>query len=221
MKQLTIVILVMFKSVRRAVVQGVEKTWHTLASHGEGWGDNQWDNETNRYKREILMTAKDLALGTDPDTMVEAIGKIGHLAWTGGPDAAKCAATYLEVLLGYLGDRETNINVRTQIMRSLSEIYRGHRDHGELYRSLRVIPIIADIIKMHNDSALLRWCCYALFTICAGSLRNVSLVEAHNLKENFSVLAGLSWKGWPKNYAQVMMLIVGYAKEEDFAKEDE
>nr|XP_054763290.1 armadillo-like helical domain-containing protein 2 [Lytechinus pictus] len=211
----------MFKSVRRAVVQGVEKTWHTFASHGEGRGDSQWEEETNRFKREVLITSKDLGVGTDPDVMTDAIRRIGHLAWGGGPDAAKAAATFLDLLLGYLSDRETSIRVRTQIVRSLSEIYRGHRDHGEKFRSMGVITILADLLKKYNDSALLRWCCYTLFTLCAGSLVNVGLVEAHDLKENFTVLASLSWKGWPKNYAQMMLLMVGYAKEEDFKETTE
>ncbi|XP_072168534.1 armadillo-like helical domain-containing protein 2 [Diadema setosum] len=206
----------MFKSVRRAVVQGVEKTWHTFASHGEGRGDQQWDSETNRYKREILIAAKDLAVGTDTETMCEAIKKIGHLAYCGGPDAARCAGTFLETLVGMLMERETPMPVRTQVVQSLSEIYRGHRDHTKQFRTLGVISIIADIIRMYNDSALLRWCCYTLFTVCAGSLRNVALVEAEELKENFSVLAQLSWKGWPRNYAQGLLLIIGYAQEEDF-----
>lgn len=73
----------MFKSVRRAVAQGVEKTWNTFASHGEGRGDSQWENETNRYKKEILVASKDLGVGTDPDVMADAIRRIGHLAWAG------------------------------------------------------------------------------------------------------------------------------------------
>ena len=73
----------MFKSVRRAVVQGVEKTWNTFASHGEGRGGNEWDTETNRYKKEILIAGRDLAITTEPDAMVDAIKRMGHLAFAG------------------------------------------------------------------------------------------------------------------------------------------
>ena len=95
-------------------------------------------------------------------------------------------------------------------------IYRGHRDHGERFRNMGVITVIADIMRVSNDPKFLRWCCYTLFTMCAGSLRNVSLVEAHDLRGKMAVLAKLTWKGWPRNYGQALMLIVGYAKEEDF-----
>lgn len=74
----------MFQSVRRAVVQGVEKTWHTLASHtGDGKGDQLWDEESNLYKREILINGTLLGENQDIEVRIEAIRKLGHLSYTG------------------------------------------------------------------------------------------------------------------------------------------
>lgn len=74
----------MFQSVRRALVQGVEKTWNTLASHtGDGKGDQLWDNETNLYRREILINGQLLGDNQDVEVRIEAVRKIGHLAYTG------------------------------------------------------------------------------------------------------------------------------------------
>lgn len=74
----------MFQSVRRAVVQGVEKTWHTLASHtGEGKGEQLWDKESNLFKRDILMNGQLLGENIDVEVRIEAIRKIGILAYTG------------------------------------------------------------------------------------------------------------------------------------------
>ena len=71
----------MFQSMRR-VFESVEKTWHTLASHGEV-GDHPWEDEPNLYKRDIMMCASHLAEGVDIDVKMEAVRKMGHLAYTG------------------------------------------------------------------------------------------------------------------------------------------
>ncbi len=73
----------MLKSVRKAVREGVEKTWQTIASHGE-YGDKPWDHETNLYKRDIMMHSMQLtADNVDAETKADSIRKIGHLAYTG------------------------------------------------------------------------------------------------------------------------------------------
>ncbi len=72
---------VMFESMRR-VFESVEKTWHTLASHGET-GEQPWDEEPNLYKKDIMMCASQLRDGVDVDVKIQAIRKMGHLAYTG------------------------------------------------------------------------------------------------------------------------------------------
>ena len=68
--------------MKKAVVHGVEKTWQTIASHGES-GDKPWDHEINLYKRDIMMHSAQLSDNVDADTKAEAIRKIGHLAYVG------------------------------------------------------------------------------------------------------------------------------------------
>ncbi|KAJ8038011.1 Armadillo-like helical domain-containing protein 2 [Holothuria leucospilota] len=206
----------MFQSVRRAVVQGVEKTWHTLASHtGEGKGEHLWDKESNLFKRDILMNGQLLGENIDVEVRIEAIRKIGILAYTGGLDASKLAGMYLERMVAYFQDTEAPPPLRLQVIKSIAEMCRTHKDNVQTIIDLGVAEdIIAKLRSAGTDFSLVRWGCYTLVGLCAVSLVILKSVQSNygdeELKKKLQVLSDLSWHAWPRNYALVLMDLIGF-----------
>ncbi|XP_038064406.1 uncharacterized protein LOC119734872 [Patiria miniata] len=217
----------MFQSMRR-VFESVEKTLHTLASHGEA-GEHPWDNEPNLFKRDIMICASHLGDGNDVEVRTEAVRKIGHLAYTGGAEAAKCAATYLPIIAEILkGETTTSSStaLKTEVVKALSEICRAHKDNcSQVCEGLVLLPVLAELVTSHADPALTRWSCYALVVVCASSTKVVralmeyySETDGGNLKECLEEMEEGSWKGWPRNYAAVIRDFLGHVKVDLNAK---
>ncbi|XP_071797104.1 armadillo-like helical domain-containing protein 2 [Asterias amurensis] len=206
----------MFESMRRVFVESVEKTWHTLASHGEA-GEQPWDEEPNLYKKDIMMCASQLRDGVDVDVKVQAIRKMGHLAYTGGTDVAKFTGSYLETLSVILKDDTSPPSLKTQVVKSLSEICRAHRDNCQRAESLALTPDLARLIQANeSEPRLVRWCCYALVVLCSSGMSYLRTLmewsdgDSGSFKEILEELENESWKGWPRNYAAVLRDFLGH-----------
>ncbi|XP_072051632.1 armadillo-like helical domain-containing protein 2 [Amphiura filiformis] len=213
----------MFQSMRKAVREGVEKTWQTIASHGES-GDKPWDHENNLYKRDIMMHSVHLAEYADAETKAEALRKIGHLAYTGGPEAAKYAGSFTETLVNILTkpDNAQQIPLKVQVLRSLSEIIRGHRDNLEKARLLGLLDILTNFIREGENPRLGRWSCYILVFMCTTSMMCLKHMikgpageEEDFMDDALKVLEKHSWNGWPKNYASLLMEVLGFRERQD------
>ncbi|XP_071962367.1 armadillo-like helical domain-containing protein 2 [Antedon mediterranea] len=203
----------MFNSMKK-VVQSVEKTWQHLASHAEQ--GNAWDNETNLYKRGILMNAQILSDRVDVDTKIEALKKIGHLAYTGGPEASKSAGKYIHLVLEILNNIENPRALRIQAVRSVSEICKGHRDNIDSFVRNGGISSITDNLGSTTDPRMTRWCIYTLVT---SSVNNLAILRAlsgvPDLPNLLRKTVGLSWNGWECNYATILLTLLGYKDETD------
>ncbi|XP_022093633.1 uncharacterized protein LOC110980886 [Acanthaster planci] len=207
----------MFRSMRR-VFESVEKTLHTLASHGEA-GEKPWDDEPNLYKKDIMICGSHLRDGTDVEIKIEAVRKMGHLAYTGGTEAAKCAGTYLPILAQILKDEASSATLKTEVVKALSELCRAHKDNCDrVYQELDLMPILAKFVASHFDPRLVRWSCYALVVLCASGTKVVRALIDHtktdggNFKECLEEMEEISWKGWPRNYAAVLRDFLGHVK---------
>ncbi|XP_033117842.1 armadillo-like helical domain-containing protein 2 [Anneissia japonica] len=201
----------MFNSMKK-VVQSVEKTWQNLASHAEQ-SSNAWDNEQNLYKRGILMNIHFLTDRVDVDTKIEALRKIGHLAYTGGPEASKCAGKSMDLIVEILSNIANPRSLRTQAARSLSEICKSHKDNATNFVKNGLSSVLGSL-ESTSDPRLTRWCIYTLVTGSVNSIPALKwLSTSDELPKILRKMAALSWNGWENNYANILLMLLGYTED--------
>ncbi len=112
--------------------------------------------------------------------------------------------------------------LRIQVLRSLSEIIRGHRDCLEKARRLGLVETLSNCIRDGENTTLTRWSCYVLVFMCTTSMACLKEIMGGHagdkddfMEDALKILEGLSWSGWPKNYATILMEVLGLKERQD------
>ena len=112
--------------------------------------------------------------------------------------------------------------LKVQVVRSMSEIIRGHRENMDKARDLGLVGILMGFIRDDEEPRLSRWSCYILVYMCSTSmvcLREVLKAPGvgmlRGLDDSLTRLEEQSWNGWPKNYAALLREVLGFKERQN------
>ena len=118
-----------------------------------------------------------------------------------------------------LTNESTEAPLKIQVLRSMSEIFRGHRENLEKARTLGLIGILTKFICEEHNSRICRWSCYVLVYMCTTSMvclkEMMQEAQGRDCDDSLKVLEEHSWKGWPRNYAALIREVLGFKERQD------
>ncbi|XP_039267827.2 armadillo-like helical domain-containing protein 2 [Styela clava] len=202
----------MLKGFARRFSRRLGNVWKLLSA--DEVDDSIFDKEKNLYKRGIIkasgaldMFESEVISGSE---LVEAIDKMGNLAYAGGPPATKCAGTYLPKFVELLSKGDIRADVKVSILKAISIITINHLEHQDQCESLGLLRQVSGIIcDSESSECLLLWAIYCLHNIIVGNIRNMQIIaEDKAIHESIVKAKSLNWTAFLYNYATAVIKLV-------------
>ncbi|XP_048364483.1 armadillo-like helical domain-containing protein 2 [Sphaerodactylus townsendi] len=180
------------------------------------------DFHTDKIKRYgDIMRNTELLL----EERAKAASYIGLLAYTGGVSTSVSASEYIEDMIDILVMPDTSRKARIAVVKGLCGIcyinYRNQNEAKELHLTDTLLAILdedededEEITSDDHDIIIVKfWVCYLMTVVCCNNIPYLKLFQnsgGQMLENRLESLCRMEWFGWPTNYAEVMLLLMGY-----------
>ncbi|XP_069771603.1 armadillo-like helical domain-containing protein 2 [Narcine bancroftii] len=149
---------------------------------------------------------------------LQAAESLGIISFTGGPEAANCAQAYIEDLVHFLNQTLFTEKDKITVLQSLSGICYNNSSNQSFVVDLQILITLVAILNTRNTHHMTIkvkfWACYLLNVLCCNNIPVIQrLNKVRHLHPSLIHLSELSWFGWPKNYAQVLIYLLGFEKQ--------
>ncbi|XP_055521305.1 armadillo-like helical domain-containing protein 2 [Leucoraja erinacea] len=149
---------------------------------------------------------------------LQAAASLGIISYTGGPEAANCVQAYIEPLLRYLNQTIYTEKDQITVLQSLAGICYNNAANQSTVVDQQLLTTLVSLISSRNSNVtsikVKFWACYLLHVLCCNNIPIIRrLNKAKYLHSSLIHLSELSWIGWPDNYAQVLIYILGFEKQ--------
>ncbi|XP_072366316.1 armadillo-like helical domain-containing protein 2 [Scyliorhinus torazame] len=143
---------------------------------------------------------------------------IGIMCFTGGPEAATFAQDYIEDLIRFLNRTLFVEKDKIIVLQSLAGICHNNTTNQNLAIDLQILITLVAILNTRNTNQMKikvkYWTCYLLNILCCNNIPVARrLNKAKHLHTSLIHLSESNWYGWPKNYAQVLIYLLGFEKQ--------
>ncbi|XP_078286259.1 armadillo-like helical domain-containing protein 2 [Rhinoraja longicauda] len=174
--------------------------------------DNIYIKQIKEYGEMLVKTHLPLS------TRLQAAASLGIISFTGGPEAANCVQAYIEPLLRFLNLTMNTEKEQITVLQSLVGICYNNPANQSIMVEKHILTTLLSLINTRNSHLtyikVRFWACYLLNILCCNNIPIIRrLNKAKNLHTSLIHLSELSWFGWPKNYAQVLMYLLGFKKQ--------
>ncbi|XP_070252230.1 armadillo-like helical domain-containing protein 2 isoform X1 [Myotis yumanensis] len=150
----------------------------------------------------------------------QAAYRIGLLAFTGGPTAAKFAAEHMKEVAHLLQSAQAAPEARILLLQSVACWCYLNPITQRRAKFLQLIPILMAIFgnapessktDVNNTLQVKFWACYTLSVMTCNNLSYVEELREHSkFKYQLQALAQKDWAGWPENFAEVLYFLIGF-----------
>ncbi|XP_072460082.1 armadillo-like helical domain-containing protein 2 [Notamacropus eugenii] len=149
----------------------------------------------------------------------QAAFRLGLLAYTGGPIAAKWVADYMNDIVVILQRDNISPQIRVTLLQSLASWCYLNVFGQKRATVIKIIPILVSFLEEETPNFELKgsklhvkfWSCYLLAVIiCNNGPAIQELANYTTLKFSLQMLASEHWLGWPENFAEVLFFLLGY-----------
>ncbi|XP_016093880.1 uncharacterized protein C6orf229-like [Sinocyclocheilus grahami] len=158
----------------------------------------------------------------------DAARDIGILSYTGGYEhAAQAADKYMASMVELLKTPDLKEQHIIRVLEGLSAICYLHVANQDKAQALglpdTLLEFVSPISKRSFTSQ--RWSCHLLNILCCHNIPIIChLKDSNALQSSLEKLASLDWDGWPLNYAQELLRVLGFQqslKKDALNEEDE
>nr|XP_014352043.1 PREDICTED: uncharacterized protein C6orf229 homolog [Latimeria chalumnae] len=173
--------------------------------------------EVNSHRRKILDHGHTLRNKPLPlKKKLEAATQIGVLAYTGGLVASQCAEDYIPDLIEILLLPSISDTDKIIIIQSLCGILYGSYSNQVKAKENHLINLLVNYLTGdkpdQNCNQIVKfWVCYLLNIICCSNIPVIKMLHKSNyVHKSLKVLANMGWYGWSRNYAQILLYVLGF-----------
>ncbi|XP_061466936.1 armadillo-like helical domain-containing protein 2 [Rhineura floridana] len=148
---------------------------------------------------------------------------IGLLTYTGGVSAAVLASEYIQDMIDILLMPDTSEKVRIAVLKGLCGIcYLNVLNQNEAKESHLTEILLAYLDEEADPEAdpdliiMKFWVCHLMTVVCCNNIPYIKLfneVGGQMLQKRLETTSVMEWFGWPENYAQVMLMLLGYQEK--------
>ncbi|XP_036608618.1 armadillo-like helical domain-containing protein 2 [Trichosurus vulpecula] len=149
----------------------------------------------------------------------QAAFRLGLLAFTGGPMAAKWVSDYMNDIALLLQRENLPPRIKIMLLQSVSSWCYLNVWGQKRARFVNIIAILVSFLEEEVTNPELKssmmpvkfWSCYLLAIIICNNMPVVQELTHHtSLKFSLQLLASENWLGWPENFAEVLFFLLGY-----------
>ncbi|XP_066480547.1 armadillo-like helical domain-containing protein 2 [Tiliqua scincoides] len=178
----------------------------------------------NFHHHKIITYGADLRNTELPlEERAQAALHIGMLTYTGGINAAMVASNYIQDMMDILTMPDTSTTVRISILKGLSCLCYINYVNQDVAKECHLTDIILACLDEDEDTPgagsdlpiVKFWACYLMSVICCNNIPCIKLFQDSGdqmLQNRLEDLSNMDWSGWPQNYAEVMIGLLGYQK---------
>ncbi|XP_073678516.1 armadillo-like helical domain-containing protein 2 [Garra rufa] len=186
--------------------------------------------ETDRSHKNKIRGAGRLIQNTQLPIAVraDAARDIGILGYTGGYErAAQAADEYMASMVELLKTPDFEDQHATQVLQGLSTICYLHIANQDKAQALGLPNILLEFLSPTSKLSVIPqcWSCYLLNILCCHNIPIIcQLKDSTALQASLENLKSLDWDGWPLNYAQELLVVLGFqqsVKNDGLHEEDE
>ncbi|XP_051826558.1 armadillo-like helical domain-containing protein 2 [Antechinus flavipes] len=148
--------------------------------------------------------------------------KMGLLAFTGGPMAAKLVAGYINDAAAILEKENVTPRIKILLLQSICSWCYLNIYGQKKARLINMLPILVSLLEDEPSSPqsmkpflLVKfWSCYLLTIIICNDTEAIQELEKYDsLKYLLQILALENWQGWPENFAEVLFFLMSYYRD--------
>ncbi|KAL1255861.1 hypothetical protein QQF64_013922 [Cirrhinus molitorella] len=186
--------------------------------------------ETHRSHKNKIYRAGRLIQNTQLPIAVraDAARDIGILSYTGGYEhAAQAADQHLASMVEVLKSPDLTDHHIIQVLEGLSTICYLHVTNQNKAQALGLLITLLEFLSPTSKLSITaqRWSCYLLNILCCHNIPIICHMKISTaLQSSLEKLASLDWDGWPLNYAQELLMVLGFQqnlKNDGLHEEDE
>uniref|UniRef100_G1KAD7 Armadillo like helical domain containing 2 n=1 Tax=Anolis carolinensis TaxID=28377 RepID=G1KAD7_ANOCA len=148
---------------------------------------------------------------------------IGLLAYTGGVRAAGLASEYIKDMTDILLMPETNGKESIDVLKGLCSVCYINYTNQDVAKDHHLAEVLIAYLDEDENSPdadpdiiLVKfWVCYLMTVLCCNNVPFIKLLHemgGQMLENKLETLCYLEWLGWPRNYAELMVSLLGYKK---------
>ncbi|XP_007900859.2 armadillo-like helical domain-containing protein 2 [Callorhinchus milii] len=176
-----------------------------------------WDLEENMQILQMEALGDVLINNTLPlNKRLTAAASIGFMSFTGGPEAATFAQNYIKELVFLFVEENLSEKDKITILQSLAGICYNSLNNQTTMINMRFLTISLKYLGDRNSSyhSVIKskmWMCYLLNVLCCNNLHAMKILgRSKHFHRTLIQLSESTWLGWPKNYAQLLIYLLGY-----------
>ncbi|XP_062385972.1 armadillo-like helical domain-containing protein 2 [Sardina pilchardus] len=179
-------------------------------------GNFEGDNGKIRLHNNIREAGKQLQNEALPvRKRIEAAHSLGVFGYTGGYEAGKIAADFLPTLVQLLTEKWAELGDEhlTLLLEALSTVCYGHLSNQARACSLGLVAALPPMLTpaAPHGPKVQMWACYLLDVLCCSYVSTMRALEQQaGLQASLELLEAQDWTGWPRNYATVLLLVLGF-----------
>lgn len=182
--------------------------------HHQTPSDQQLDDigaimDDDYYKRDIVVAGKKISTSLYLREQIGAVRDVGHLAWIGGPAAAKFASDHLLEFVTLLLHENTPLELKKQLLFAILEICIGIRENQDKARAMGVMTILHELLDSCDaDVRRGATACLVIFVNDNYDNHEVTL-KLPKMKEKLLHTLQDDWRAWKRNEAARLILMLG------------
>lgn len=117
----------------------------------------------------------------------------------------------------------TDANLVT-LLESLISLCYVHLSNQSRVSSLGLVPALMAILDpiSYRSTRTKMWLCYLLDVLCCNNMPMMRILERQpGLKFSLEVMENQDWSHWPRNYATILLQVLGFKPVEQSAESGE
>ncbi|KAM9095404.1 armadillo-like helical domain-containing protein 2 [Sarcophilus harrisii] len=172
------------------------------------------------HKEKIIVLGYELKNKILPlEKRAQAAYKMGLLAFTGGPMAAKWVTGYINDVAAILEKENIPPHVKILLLQSICSWCYLNVNGQKKARFINMLPILVSFLENEPDNPQSKkpfllvkfWSCHLLAVIICNNTEAIRDLEKYEtLKYLLQILTLENWQGWPENFAEVLFFLMGY-----------
>ncbi|XP_060100340.1 armadillo-like helical domain-containing protein 2 [Heteronotia binoei] len=160
------------------------------------------------------------------DERAKAAHYIGLLAYTGGVVSRAPASEYIQDMTDMLIMADTSRKVKIALLKGLCGLCYLNYNNQTHAKELHLPDILLAFLDEDEDEddedssgddqdiiIVKFWVCYLMTVVCCNNIPYLKLFQetgGEMLENRLESLSSMEWFGWPANYAEVMLSLLGY-----------
>ncbi|XP_054841837.1 armadillo-like helical domain-containing protein 2 [Eublepharis macularius] len=150
---------------------------------------------------------------------------IGLLAYTGGVSCGAPASEYIQDMINILIMPESSRKMRIAVLKGLCGVCYINYTNQNAAKELHLADILLAFLDEEEDEdstddeqdiiIVKFWVCYLMTVVSCNNLPYLKLFQdsgGQMLENRLESLSSMEWFGWPANYAEIMLSLLGYQK---------